>query len=171
MTEGRKGPTRALLIGTTLYAVHRSVVIPVHHLGLCFIFWLRDKVMRTEPKDSLSPTRWLGCVGLKRGQKILAYTALRRSDFFLEVEKREIDVAHAESGLVVMTFEGLLIAALYARFHPLNSQVSWLTFLILSLVFLAASYPSGYVEHRKECVSFRNREADVRKILTSFGIP
>lgn len=160
----------ALLIGASIYAVHRSVVIPIHHLGLCLILWARDKVSRTSPRESLSPTRWLGAIGVKNGEKMLAYTVLRRSDFFGERGKREFDVAHAESGLIVMTFEGLLLAAFYARFHPASSQVSWLTLCSLSLVFLVASYPSGYVQHQIECRRMRLREADVKATLGDLGM-
>src|SRR5205807_10542942 len=97
--------------------------------------------------ESRSPTRWLGAIGVKWGRRILAYTSLRRSDLFGEKKKRELDVAHAESGLIVMTFEGLLIAALYAWFHPASGFSSLLLFS-LSLVFLVASYPSGYSQHQ-----------------------
>src|SRR5258705_9094540 len=138
----------SLLIGASIYAVHRSVVIPLHHLGLCLILWLKDKMTRTEPKDSLSPTRWLASIGVKWGNRIRAYTLLRRSDFFTKREKQELDVAHAESGLVVMSFEGLFIAGWYARLHPGTSQVSGLILLSLCAVCLAASYPSGYVQHQ-----------------------
>lgn len=160
----------AVLIGASIYAVHRSIVIPIHHMGLCLILWLRDKITGTKPKESLSPTRWLGSIDVKWGQRIRAYTLLRRSDFFSKQEKQELDVAHAESGLVVMSFEGLLLAGLYARLHAGASQLGWFTLFTLSLVCLVASYPSGYVQHQNECSRMRKREAVVTAKLTEFGV-
>jgi len=41
-----------------------------------------------------------------------AYTTIRRSKFF--PDKKELNRQHAENGMLVMTFEGLLFACLYA---------------------------------------------------------
>jgi hypothetical protein len=160
----------AVVIGAGIYAVHRSVAIPLHHVGLCFILWVRDKIRRIKPEDSNSPTRWLAAIGVKKGQRITAYTALRRGHFFEEREKRELDVAHAESGLVVMTFEGFAIAALYAWCRPDRSQIGSSVLFVLFVIFLLASYPAGYVQHQVECIRLRKREADVKAKLSELGI-
>ncbi len=90
----------ALVLGAGIYALHRSVVIPAHHYGLCVALWIKDVFHGVKPAKSYSPTRWLGSIGVKWGNRIVTYTALRRSDFF-GAKKKMIDLAHAESGLVV----------------------------------------------------------------------
>src|SRR6266568_896710 len=49
-----------VVLGSGIYAAHRSLVIPIHHLGLCFILWVGDMLGHIKPPDSTSPTRWLG---------------------------------------------------------------------------------------------------------------
>lgn len=160
----------AVVVGGGVYAAHRSLIIPIHHLGLCFILWLGDIFGRIQGSDSNSPTRWLGTIGVPRFRRMLAYTTLRRCDFFSEQEKEALNVTHAESGLVVMLAEGLGAAALYALAYPTKSVVSWLPLSLLSIAFLAASYPSGAGQHRLECMRFRARENDVKDKLQDFGI-
>lgn len=158
----------ALAIGAAIYAIHRSVVIPLHHIGLCVILWVKDLLTEVEPADSLSPTRWLGSIKVPWGDRILAYTALRRSNFF-EHGKKAIDLAHAESGLVVMTFEGCVLAALFAKSHPTTSRVSFLSLAVLSAVLLVSSYPSGYVQHQRECRQMKLRRPEVEAVLRREG--
>jgi hypothetical protein len=156
----------AIVVGTAIYAAHRSLIIPIHHLGLCLI--LRILELRTSSDQSLSPTRWLGLkVGVKFGQRITAYTLLRRSDFFTESDKDNINVAHAEIGTVVMTGTGFLLAALFARSSP-ASLVAPSLLSLLGVIFWLGAYPGAYLQHRLECALFRARESDVQGKLTGF---
>lgn len=159
----------AVVIGAGIYAIHRSVVIPIHHLGLCTLLWIRDIIFRVKAEGSNSPTRWLCSVGVKWQEQILAYTAVRRSDFFGS-KKDKVDLAHAESGLVVMTSEGFIAAAFYAKYHPTMSPFSSVVWFALAAVCLIASYPSGWVQHQRECREMRFGRLKVEEILRSEGL-
>jgi hypothetical protein len=158
----------AVVLGAGIYALHRSVVIPVHHYILCVAFWAWDIVRCVPRHTSDSPTRWLHSINVSWGNRILAYTAVRRSDFF-GGRKKMIDLAHAESGLVVMTSEGFLVAGLYAWINPDGSAVRSIVLFILAAIFSLASYPSGWVQHRRECRVMRLRRTAVEKILRQEG--
>jgi len=163
----------ALVVGAGLYAAHRSLVIPLHHLGLCVLLslsdnWARDKKKRVPPEESLSPTRWLGTIGVQKWQLMSAYSTLRRTEFFSEQERQKLDVAHAEDGLVVMTAEGLFLAGAYAWWDSTAKIGAWPLFAV-GLAFLVASYPGACQHHRLECLRFRKRTDDVTRILTEHG--
>jgi hypothetical protein len=171
----------ALVIGAGIYAVHRSIVIPLHH-GLCLILWLKDWKLvnpqhsfplkhwlgyiwpknweRVTPDNSYSPTSWLGSIGVPFGRRIAAYTALRRSDFFEERKRQSLNIAHAEHGLVVMTFEGFLLASVYVKFHPDGSHLDSFAAAGLALIFLIASYPGPFVQHHLECLLMRKKASE-----------
>src|SRR5438132_485338 len=94
----------ALVLGAGVYVLHRSFVIPVHHgtlVGLLCLFdacrWKRRGIKFWQWKrcgigrgDSLSPTRFLGSVGVKWPFRMLAYSTLRRSALFPNAEKLDI---------------------------------------------------------------------------------
>jgi hypothetical protein len=80
---------------------------------LCLVWWGIDKLRGIEESNSASPTRWLKSINVPFVLRISAYSALRGS-YLVEKEKNEWDIAHAESGLVVMTAEALLVAAIWA---------------------------------------------------------
>ena len=104
------------------------------------------------------------------GRRMLAYSILRRGDFFKDEEKRALDVAHAEGGLIVMTAEGFGVAAAFAWLYPTYSRISWVPLAVLAGVLLAASYPGGFVQHRLECMRFRAEQIRVIEILRKSGI-
>jgi hypothetical protein len=160
----------AVVVGGGVYAAHRSLFIPVHHLGLCFILYLGDCFSHVPPADSTSPTRWLGSIGVPWFRRMLAYTALRWCEFFPKQEREALDVAHAESGLVVMLAEGFAAAALYAMAYPSKSLVAPLSLFLLAGVFFVASYPSAVGQHRLECMRFRASATEVRTKLQERGI-
>ena len=160
----------AVVIGVGLYAAHRSLVVPMHHLGLCFLLWLWETCSDVDAKDSTSPTRWLGSerIGVKRFRRFLAYNALRRSDFFKD--KQELDVAHAENGLVLMLFEIFLGAALFTWAIPDKSDGLLGLLFVLAGIALIATYPRAAEDHRQECLRIRARESEARRILLEYGI-
>lgn len=168
--EGLTGPwplvaLSALLLGTGFYAVHRSVVIPIHHLLLCFSIFAWEKIIRLSPRLSGSPTRWLGSIGVPWSRRMLAYTTLRRY-FFKEKERETLDIAHAESGLVIMTAEALLVASWYGKG---SEMTGWQVLLMASLLFFLAPFPAAWGQHSLECMRFRAGEQRARQILGGSG--
>jgi hypothetical protein len=160
----------AVVLGAGIYVVHRSVVIPIHHALLCLIFFAYDKFRGIKKEDSLSPTRWFSSHKVPCGERMLAYSALRRSDFFPEPKKADINLIHAETGLVVMTSEGLAAGAVYAWLFPNKSTFGPESLVILAIIVLIASYPSDFIQHRLECRYFRNNEKQVAKVLEDQGL-
>lgn len=161
----------ALVIGAGIYAVHRSVAIPLHHLVMCFFWGWIDEKRKVKVEDSVSPTRWLESLTVPKYRRILAYTALRQSDLLTHEERRDFNIAHAENGLVVMTSEGFLIAGLYALCHHKAPFVTWMLFVLFFLFFLAP-YPRAFDQHRFECMMLRkkNEDGSVTGKLIALGI-
>jgi len=157
----------AVVVGAGIYAVHRSVVIPLHHGLLCLVWWGIDKWRGIDESNSTSPTRWLKSIKVPFVLRISAYTALRGSDLF-EKEKNEWNIAHAESGLVVMTAEALLVAAIcaYVQTQP---PVDWYFLVWSSGVFFVFSY-AGFVQHVVECVRFQQEKSKVEEYLKQCGM-
>jgi len=162
----------ALVIGIGIYAVHRGLVIPIHHLLGCAILRVGDFICgRVEEQNSLSPTRWLHSLGVPRFRLILAYDDLRRWWFNerenpnnLDKEERNaLDIIHAENGLPVMLSEALLVAWFYLRFPEI---LDWRFLLGIALFFFSAL--SGMQQHRVECAHFRTDPNRVREIVRKF---
>ena len=80
----------------------------LHHLLGTGLFYLLE--CRTSAAQSTSPTRWLGAVHKVRiGYRMLAYRILRNQEELFE-DKKKHDVEHAVNGLIVMFFEGFVVA-------------------------------------------------------------
>lgn len=164
----------ALVVGAGLYAAHRGFVIYVHHYFGCFLFWLLwDKAGSIPASETCSPTRWLNHLGVPRCHRMAAYSALRRSDFLSEKEQEKLNLAHAESGLVVMTAAGFGAAAWFVAKAPdwvpaARASDFWL-FLGLAFVFLLASYPGALRQHASECLAWRRRESAAQTVLERLG--
>ncbi len=156
-----------IVVGAGLYAAHRSVVIPLHHLLGCLLFvlleWPRGiRREEIEPRTS-SPTRWLKSIGVKRCKLIFAYGVLRRGSLWDREEKDALNVAHAENGLVVITFVGFLLAWLYGQFFPSDLTTTASIILpSLSILFLVASYPMAFEQHTVECLYMRRNKQKVQ---------
>jgi hypothetical protein len=161
----------ALVIGCGIYAIHRGAIIPVHHLLLCAFLCIWEETRGVGETNSNSPTRWLGAMGVERGSRISAYTALRRSEFFSDKERRSFDLAHAESGLIVMTFEGFALSSYYtyAQPHVWRFAPCYKTLGILAAIFFFLSFWPGWAQHQVECRRFRRRSADVFRTLRDLG--
>jgi hypothetical protein len=158
----------ALVVGAGFYAAHRSLIVPAHHLSLCFVLFVTDCCGCVFPQDSTSPTRWLGSLGVPWFRRMLAYTTLRRCDLFSEYEKEALNISHAESGLVIMLAEGFALAALYVAIYPSDVQVT--TLWLIAGACLIASYPGAVAQHRLECMYLRARPIDVKRRLRKYGI-
>ena len=150
----------AIAVGAGIYATHRSVVIPLQHLLLT---WLLSPSVD-------SPTRWLGSIGVPFGWRMFAYSTIRRSQVFDDRQVENWNVAHAESGLIVMTAEGFVLAALYAWRLPLKSRIDAGLLLALGIVFLVCSFVPGFGQHRLECRRFRDKRADIEGLLKRCGL-
>jgi hypothetical protein len=150
----------AIVVGAGIYATHRSVVVPVHHFLLTLLL----------SRSTDSPTAWLGSIGVDKGWRIMAYTTIRRSAIFDARQVEEWNVAHAESGLVLITAEGFLLAALYACCYPLKSPLPAGFLLVLGVLFLAFSFIPGAGQHRLECRHFRRKQGEIIDLLAGLGM-
>jgi hypothetical protein len=156
----------ALVIGAGVYAAHRCVIVPVHHSLMCLTWWGIDKLRGKTGDHSANPTRFLGHLGVHWVWQISAYTVLRRSSAF-EKEKRDWDLAHAESGLVLMSSEALLLSGYYATtlqtppVHP--EPLLWSGGILFVLSF------AGFVQHAVECLLFKERQVAVKTTLQDLG--
>jgi hypothetical protein len=143
-----------VVIGSAIYILHRTIVMPVHHLLVGWLFRVTDRSgdIRDLAESTSSPTIYLGeALGVAPKRRTAAYNVLRHSNFF--ANKESLDVAHAENGLLVMTGVGLLIAALYGLAH--RNFLLALILLVLAVIFLAASFKAEMVQYSLECMAIR----------------
>ena len=158
-----------VVIGAAIYILHRTIVMPVHHLLVSWFFRVTDKSgdIRDLAESTSSPTIYLGeALGVAPKRRTAAYNVLRHSDFF--ANKESLNVAHAENGLLVMTGVGLLIAALYGLAH--RNLLLAVILLALAIIFIAASFKAEMVQYSLECMAIRERPVEVMKILVKTGI-
>ncbi len=157
------------IISVGLYAVHRSLVIWLHHFFGTFIFWALE--CRTPPEKSTSPTRWLGAVHKVRvGYRMLAYRILRdQEELFQDKDKR--DVAHAVNGLIVMFFEGFLVAGVLVWQCAQEPHKVAPILFVLAGISLFASYPMAWFQHSEECLLMKMKNDNVKKILKEHCVP
>lgn len=156
----------ALVMGTGIYALHRNVVVPLHHGLLCIGWAIVDWTRGVEKADSSSPTRWLSSLGVPLAWRITAYTAVRRSDLF-EKEKPAWDVSHAEAGLVLMTAEAFAFAAVYVV-SLASSPVAWQTLAMVAVGLFIFSY-AVFPQHALECLRFRGKREQIILLLEDLG--
>jgi hypothetical protein len=158
-----------VVIGTAIYVLHSTVVMPVHHLLVSWFFRVTDKSsdIGDLAESTSSPTIYLDeALGVAPKRRTSAYNVLRHSDFF--TNKESLNVAHAENSLLVMTGVGLLVAALYSLAHR-NFLLS-LILLILAIIFLAASFKAEMVQYSLECMAIKERPVEAMKILIKTGV-
>jgi hypothetical protein len=158
-----------VVIGAVIYLLHRTIIMPVHHILLCWFFRVADSSgdLGDLVETTSSPTIYLGeALGVTPRRRTSAYNVLRHSDFF--ANKESLDGAHAENGLLVMTGVGLLIAALYGLAH--RNFLLALILLVLAVIFLAASFKAEMVQYSLECMAIRERPVEAMKILVKTGI-
>lgn len=159
-----------VVIGAAIYVLHRTIVMPVHHLLVCWFFRATEKSgdVGDLAENTSSPTIYLGeALGVTPKRRTAAYNVLRRCDFF--TNKESLEVAHAENGLLVMTGVGLLIAAVYGLGHT-RSLLLTVTLLVLAIVFIAASFKAEMIQYSVECMAIRERPIEAMKILVKTGI-
>ena len=166
LTSGLAGLT-ALFIGTGIYIAHRAVIIPLHHLLLIFFFELK----RWIDNNPISPTAILNHnfkVPLFR--RMLAYSILRRSDFF--ENQKDLNIAHAEGGMLVISFTACLIAAIYAFSHDFPQPLVSGGFIWIAGISIVASYVWAWVQHTAEGLVMKkqNNTEKLINILNSAGI-
>jgi len=164
----------SLIIGAGIYVLHRSIVIPIHHFLGCVFFAVYDWLATfKDPEHTTSnPVGVIKTWGVPLGLKIIAYTVLRRADFFKDM-KRDLALEHAQNGLLVMTSEGMLFASIYSN-QIKCPQVEWPIFLFLGVLFLICSYPPAFVLHSLEGRFMKKDDATIKYgkiILKGAGIP
>lgn len=158
-----------VVIGAAIYVLHRTIVMPVHHLMLCWYLRAADKSvdMRDLAESTSSPTIYLGeALGVAPKRTTTAYNVLRRSDFF--ANKESLEVAHAENSLLVMTGVGLLIAAVFGLGQ--RNLLLTVILLVLAVIFIVASFKAEKVQYSVECMAIRERPVEAMKILVKTGI-
>jgi len=158
-----------VVIGAAIYILHRTIIMPVHHLMVGWFFSVTERSgdVRDLAESTPSPTVYLGeALGVTPKRRTAAYNVLRHSDFF--TNKESLDVAHAENGLLVMTGVGLIIAALYGLAQ--RSFLLALILLVLAVIFMAASFKAEMVQYSLECMAIRERPVEAMKILVKTGI-
>ncbi|MBA7482017.1 hypothetical protein ES707_17497 [subsurface metagenome] len=164
----------SLIIGAGIYVLHRSILIPIHHFLLCVLFAMYDWLVTfKDPSHATSnPVGVIKTWGVPLGLKMIAYTVLRRADFFKDMNL-DLNLAHAQNGLLVMTTEGMLFASIYSN-QVKRPQVEWPIFLFLGVLFLVCSYPPSFVLHSLEG-RFMKKDSETiengKGILKGAGIP
>lgn len=159
-----------VVIGAAIYVLHRTIVMPVHHLLVYWFFRVSDKSgdIGDLAETTSSPIVYLGeALGVIPGRRISAYNVLRRSGFF--VDKESLDVAHAENSLLVMTGVGLLIALGYGVGQS-SSLLLIVTLFILAIIFITASFKAEMIQYSIECMAIRERPIEAMKILVKTGV-
>lgn len=159
-----------IIIGAAIYVLHRTIIMPVHNLMVYWFLRVTDKSgdVGYLAETTSSPIIYLGeALGVPLKRRVAAYNVLRRSDFF--VNKESLDVAHAENGLLVMTGVGLLIAVLYGLGHS-NSLLTTFILLVLTIIFIAASFKAEMIQCSLECMAIRERPVEAMKILVKTGV-
>ncbi|MBN2591970.1 MAG: hypothetical protein JXA81_00575 [Sedimentisphaerales bacterium] len=158
-----------VVIGSAIYILHHTIVMPVHHLLVGWFFRVTDKSggIRDLAESTSSPTIYLGeALGVAPKRRTAAYNVLRHSNFF--TNKESLEAAHAENGLLVMTGVGLLIAALYGLAH--RNFLLALVLFILAVIFVAASFKAQMVQYSIECMAIKERPVEAMNILVKTGI-
>jgi hypothetical protein len=159
-----------VVIGAAIYVLHRTIVMPIHHLLVCWFFRVTEKTgdIGDLAESTSSPIIYLGeALGVARRRRTAAYNVLRRSDFF--VNKESLNMAHAENSLLVMTGVGLLIATAYGLGQGVSLFLT-VTLFVLAIIFIAASFKAEMVQYSVECMAIRERPMEAIKILIKTGI-
>ena len=158
-----------VVIGAAIYVLHHTIVMPVHHVLVCWFFRATDRSgdVGDLAEITSSPTIYLGdALGVAPRRRTTAYNVLRRSDFF--TNKESLEVAHAENGLLVMTGVGLLIAAVYGLGQ--RNLLLAVILLVLAIIFIAASFKAEMIQYSVECMAIRERPIEAMKILVKTGV-
>lgn len=158
-----------IVIGAAIYVLHRTIVMPVHHVLVCWFFRATDKSgdVGDLAEFTSSPTIYLGeALGVAPKRRTTAYNVLRRSDFF--TNKESLEVAHAENSLLVMTGVGLLIAAVYGLSQ--RNLLLAVILLVLAIIFIVASFKAEMIQYLVECMAIRERPIEAMKILVKTGV-
>jgi hypothetical protein len=148
-----------VVIGAGIYVLHRSTVIAVLSLVLTIFFdW---HCRKTSVDASMNPTTYLkkfveGGAATRR----LAYVTVRHGGFFSDEDR--LDVIHAETGMLVMTFVGLVLASCYGCFFVALDRPYVFLMLFAAAVFLIGAIVKDCTDHSIECVVLKAEGSDQR---------
>ena len=152
-------------MGAFLYILHRCTVIPVFHLMLTRLLRLGDN-----KNDTRSPTYLLKKLGAKKRFGIIAYTTLRRSDFFRK-KRDEINLLHAEGHVMIMTGTGLFITFFCDYYFPCHNKIHWTVFLFSGIIFWLISFIPAWLNHSMECRIMKKDFEGMKKTLENWAVP
>lgn len=152
-----------IVIGAGLYVLHRSIIIPVHHYLLIKFMGRREKKKGIEPGKSSNPVIYIQSLGVSSIVcAMVAYSYLRGAEFFNRQD--ELNIKHAESGLLVMTSAGLLAGAICDAVCKHKGYFAYM--LVGAIIFFIASFPPGWVQHSVECKEMRYKQNEKDKAVT-----
>lgn len=168
-----------IVIGAGVYTFHRRLIIPIHHLWAIFIHRLFEYFSKNtkERNKSMNPAVWLStlCETTDNNSKtsiftfknfsslwkgIIAYSYLRKTDVFENTN--DLNIQHAELGLLIMTGEALIVAGIC-------KPDLYLLLFGLGLFMLFSVIPD-IVLHTLECRELRNNYNAVVKELNKVGL-
>jgi len=156
-----------IVVGATVYIFHRRIFIPLHHLwGIQVHSWY-DQRKHIHPAESLNPVLWFNFLGIDKWiVGITAYSYIRSTDI---LKKRdELNVEHAELGLLVMTGTAFIIAGAYGM--ATTSSWKYLVMIAIGLtLWFVLSIPPTLVLHASECRQLRAKEKEVITELKRLG--
>ena len=157
-----------VVVGAGLYVLYRSIIIPLHHWLLVIFQKCYDWKNGVQKKDSVNPVIYLGSLSVGPLWKcMIAYSYLRRAGLFKD--KDEVNIRHAETGLLVMTSVGLLAGSLYDKFSVKpTGHFTWM--LVMAIIFFVSSFPPSWVQHSLECTEMKKEGNEVGAKLREIGI-
>lgn len=156
-----------IVVGATVYTFHRRIFIPLHHLwGIQVHSWY-DQRKHIHPAESLNPVLWFNFLGIEKWVVgITAYSYIRST--YLLKKRDELNVEHAELGLIVMTGFFFIIAGAYG----VVTTGSWKYLVMIAIgliLWFILSIPPSLVLHASECRQLRAKEKEVIAELKRLG--
>ena len=119
-------------------------------------------------EQSANPVIYLEFLGVRPLWRCMAaYSYLRGTDLFKD--KDQVNIKHAETGLLVMSSTGLFLGALYDIFSD-KGNGHWVWMFIIAIIFLGCSFPPSWVQHALECDKIRKEKGDVEGKLKDAGL-
>ncbi|MBL8860567.1 MAG: hypothetical protein JNK02_01020 [Planctomycetes bacterium] len=157
------GPIVVLAAGAAIYVLYRYLLgewllFPLAH-GLDWLMW-KFSSRRHEP---VSPIWYLATLGVRFGNRRLAYNTVRRAGLEPGIAER-LDVAHSEAHIPYLT--AVILIAAYGTFARQEVVLLW-----LGLFTLAAALANDVRQHREELPTLKASvpEQKLKELLKKHG--